>query len=250
MAVESGDPVMLDLCMPGQDAHAFMGHRIQPEHSYEWIMANKEDDPVAKKIRKLGKVGNLSAQYRTGPGTLMKVAAVQHGVKLVYAESDLVIRTYKGTYRRVPRYWNRQIQFAKRHGYVETLGGRRVNLGDYKNWRVFNEETAITDDMTWAHESTAINFPIQGVGADQKYLALLAARSYLPTVGGRFQMELHDGMFFRVPKGMGEKAAREIKQVLSNLPYKRAWGLRHALPIQFPVDVKVGPNWGSLKELH
>jgi DNA polymerase-1 len=250
MAVESGDPVMLDLCLPGQDAHAFMGHRIQPEHSYEWIAANREEDPVAKKIRKLGKVGNLSAQYRTGPKTLMKVAAVQHGVKLDFRESELVIYTYRKTYRRVPRYWNRQIQFAKRHGYVETMAGRRVNLGDYKNWRFFDEETKITDDMTWAHESTAINFPIQGVGADQKYLALLVIRNYLPTIGGRFLMELHDGIFFRVPKGMGERAARDIKRLLSNLPYKRAWNLRHDLPIQFPVDVKRGPSWGALKELH
>ena len=93
-----------------------------------------EEDPLAKKIRKLGKVGNLSAQYRTGARTLMRVAATQHGVKLEYDESELVIRTYRGTYRRVPRYWNRQIQFAKRHGYVETMAGRRVNLGDYTGW--------------------------------------------------------------------------------------------------------------------
>jgi DNA polymerase-1 len=249
MAVESGDPVMLDLCQPGQDAHAFMGSRIQPELEYDWIAQNRDDDPVAKAARKMGKVGNLSAQYRTGWLTLRKIAAVQHGVKLDAAEAELVIRTYRKTYRRVPRYWQRQIQFARVNGYVETLAGRRVNLGDYRTWRRVDEEKGMIDEI-WPHESTAINFPIQGVGADQKYLALLVARNYLPTIGGRFLMELHDGMFFRVPKGTGEKAAHEIKGLLSNLPYRKAWNLKSDLPIHFPVDVKRGPHWGALKELH
>jgi DNA polymerase I-like protein with 3'-5' exonuclease and polymerase domains len=240
MAVESNDPVMLGMCAPGEDPHSFMGSNIQPSLTYEWIKANREDNPVAKQIRKLGKVGNLSCQYRTGPITLVKVAAVQHGVKLDVGEATLVVGTYKRTYRRVPVYWARQIAFARKYGYVETLAGRRVQLGEPKTW--------VGDtDLTWAHESTSINFPIQGIGADQKYLALLVARNYLPTVGGRFVKELHDGMFFRVPKGLGEKASRDLKKLLSNLPYRRAWGLEYDLPVKFPVDVKHGPHWGALK---
>jgi DNA polymerase I-like protein with 3'-5' exonuclease and polymerase domains len=241
MAVESEDPVMLGMCAPGEDAHSFMASRINPSLTYEWIRANREDDPVAKKIRKLGKVGNLSAQYRTGPPTLRKVAAIQHSVALTGEEAVAIVKTYRQTYREVPRYWSRQIQFAKSFGYVDTLAGRRVQLGEYHTWPA---------DDRWKHESTSINFPIQGVGADQKYLALLVARNYLPKVGGRFLMELHDGMFFRVPKGTGEKCARELRQLLSNLPYRRAWGLDYDLPIKFPVDVKLGPHWGALKELH
>lgn len=249
MAVESGDEVMLGLCEPGQDSHAFMGSRIDPQFDYEWIMGNKEEDPEAKRIRKMGKVGNLSAQYRTGSKTLRRIAALQHGVKLSDHEADLVIKTYRQTYRRVPRYWSRQIQFARRHGYVETLAGRRVNLGDCRKWRYIDGDIADRRGI-WSHESTAINFPIQGVGADQKYLALLVARNYLPSVNARFLMELHDGMFFRAPKGTGEKVAREIGKLLSNLPYKRAWGLPKELPTRFPVEVKLGPHWGALKEVH
>jgi DNA polymerase-1 len=240
MAVESDDPTMLEMCAPGEDAHSFMASQIRPELSYDWIRANREEDPVAKKIRKLGKVGNLSCQFRTGWRTLMKVAAVQHQVKLSPAESEDITATYKRTYRKVPRYWSRQIQFAKQNGYVETIGGRRVQLGEFQNW----------GEQKWNHESTSINFPIQGAGADQKYLALLVARNYLPRVGGRFLMELHDGMFFRVPKAQGERAARDLRHLLSNLPYRKAWGLDYDLPVKFPVDVKRGPHWGALKELH
>lgn len=241
MAVESEDPVMLEMCAPGEDAHSFMASRIDTSLTYEWIRANREEDPRAKKVRKLGKVGNLSCQYRTGPVTLRKVAAVQHSVALSMYESEVVVRTYKDTYKRVPRYWRRQIQKARANGFIETLAGRRVQLGAFQTWGA---------DDVWKHESTSINFPIQGIGADQKYLALLVARNYLPTVGGRFLMELHDGMFFRVPRAVAEKAARELKQLLSNLPYRKAWALPYALPVHFPVDVKTGPHWGALKELH
>jgi DNA polymerase-1 len=216
-----------------------MASRINPDLTYEWVRANREEDPIAKAIRKLGKVGNLSCQYRTGPPTLRRVAAVQHKVKLSEEESIAVVSTYKKTYRKVPRYWATQIAFAKSYGYVETIAGRRVQLGEFQTW----------GEYKWAHESTSINFPIQGAGADQKYLALLVARNYLPKVGGRFLMELHDGMFFRVPKGQGERAARDLKRLLSNLPYKRAWSLDYELPVAFPVDVKRGPHWGALKEL-
>jgi len=168
-------------------------------------------------------------------------------VKLDEVEAAWIIRTYRKTYRRVRRYWHRQIQFAKEHGYVETLAGRRVNLGDYSSWRYIDPDGDHVDEI-WAHESTAINFPIQGIGADQKYLALLVARNYLHNDGGRFLMELHDGVFFRVPKANAERAAHEIKRLLSDLPYRRAWGLKRDLPTTFPVDVKRGPHWGALKE--
>jgi len=240
MAVESKDRTMLAMCAPGEDAHSFMASRIRLTLSYDWIKANREDDPAAKKIRKLGKVGNLSCQYRTGPNTLRKVAAVQHGVALSFPEASEITQAYRVTYPGVPRYWSRQIQFAKQHGYVKTIAGRRVQLGPYSEWPM---------DDRWKHESTSLNFPIQGVGADQKYLALLVARNYLPTVDGRFLMELHDGMFFKVPTVHAERAARELRKLLSNLPYRRAWGLDGDLPVMFPVDVKMGPHWGALKEI-
>jgi DNA polymerase-1 len=240
MAVASKDPIMLEMCAPGEDPHSFMAAQIDPAHTYDWIRANRDEDPIAKKIRKLGKVGNLSAQYRTGYRTLIQVAAVQHKVKLTPSDAETIILTYKQTYKRVPIYWRSQIALARSYGYVDTIAGRRVQLGEHQTWDA---------TLKWAHESTSINFPIQGAGADQKYLALLVARNYLPKVGGRFLMELHDGMFFRVPKGQGERAARDLKHLLSNLPYKKAWGLEQDLPVKFPVDVKLGPNWGDLKEL-
>lgn len=241
MAVESGDPQMLQLCMPGEDPHSFMGARIAGL-DYRWLQANAST-PEGKPKRQLGKVGNLSLQYRTYPATLMRVAAVQHKVKLTMVESKAIWSTYQTSYRKVPLYWKRQIQRAKAFGFVETLAGRRVELGFPDTWTYVDGK-----DASWSHESTAINFPIQGVGGDQKYLAILVAHDICTRYGARFYFELHDGIFFICPQDKSEAFGHEMKAALSNLPYERAWGVK--LPIQFPVDGKRGPSWGKLKEFH
>lgn len=238
MAVMSGDPTMLGLCEPGEDAHAYMGGRIA-RIPYEDMMRLKDTDPEIGAKRKAGKVANLSLQYRTSWRTLKLRARTDYDIKLSDIEAQAIHATYLTTYREVPRYWQRQIHKARRDGFVTTLAGRTVWLGEPTTW---------PQDRVWSFESTAINFPIQGVGADQKYLALCVASDYLPKVDGRFYFDLHDGLFFVVPKKYSQRAAREMKQILSNLPYEKAWGVK--LPIQFPVDAKLGPSWGELKEVH
>lgn len=239
MAVESNDMRMLELCQPGEDPHSFMGARVA-SWEYRKLMAGvAEGDDEAKKLRQMGKVGNLSLQYRTSANTLERVALVQYGLPLTPGEAKALHATYRTTYPGVKTYWRRQIDLAKLNGWVETQAGRRVQLGTYDTW---------DHDSDWSYESTAINFPIQGVGADQKYLALMVLRDYLPAVDGRLYFELHDGIFTVVPDRYAEKAAVEIKQLLSALPYEKAWG--RSFPIQFPVDAKLGKAWGDLKEVH
>lgn len=251
MAVESGDDQMLELCMPGEDAHAFMGAQVAGVE-YRWLQqvagdSSHPDYKNGKDKRQLGKVGNLSLQYRTSPPTLIRVAAVQYKLKLTETEARVIHGTYRTTYRMVPKYWKRQIEFARKFGYVKTLAGRRVQLGHSSTWK-WTDENGVSQDWTWGHESTAINFPIQGIGADQKYLGMLCMHDLCQRHDARFYFELHDGIFFVVPKDKSQKFAEEGKLLLSNLPYERAWDIK--LPIQFPVDGKIGPTWGQLKEFH
>jgi DNA polymerase-1 len=257
MAVMSKDRTMLGLCAPGEDAHAFMGAKIGNEHySMVRTAVHHPEWPLhdlAKKLRRAGKVGNLSLQYRTSANKLRTVARVQHGLIFSPTEAQAIHATYRVTYPCVPVYWATQINKAKLHGWVETIAGRRVWVGYGDSWNRMRvteingrvEESPV--DNKWQAESTAINHPIQGSGADQKYAALKLLRDYLPSVAGKFYFELHDGIFIIVPDHCAEKVAHEVKHMLSNIDYNRLWGVN--LPILFPVDCKAGRTWGTLKEI-
>lgn len=234
MAVQSGDPTMLKLCAEGEDAHAFMGARISGRSYPDMLLQAKDED--VKLARHMGKVANLSLQYRTSANTLVRVARVQYGLAMTVGQAKNIWRRYRETYPGVERYWKRAINDARLNGYAETYAGRRIQLGTGDTWANENQ---------WGLESTAINSPIQGSGADQKYLALAVARDYLPSVNGIFYYELHDGLFFVVPDAQAEKAIVELRDLLSALPYKKAWGKTPA--VEFPVDAKWGKSWGELE---
>jgi DNA polymerase-1 len=250
MAVMSGDQTMLEKCQPGEDAHSYMGGKIANISYKDMLQGIAEGDPKMKAMRQLGKVANLGLGYRTSAKTLHNVARVQHKLDISEIESKAIWSTYRTTYPGVLEYWNTQTKNARLDGWVETIAGRRVHLGEGSAWKktlAVSDILSTTLDNTWASESTAINFPIQGSGADQKYLALAVLKDYLKQVDGKFYFELHDGLFVIIPDHHAEKALHQIKYLLSNLPYKKAWGVD--LPVMFPVDAKHGKTWGDLKEL-
>jgi DNA polymerase I-like protein with 3'-5' exonuclease and polymerase domains len=150
-------------------------------------------------------------------------------------QAEMIHRTYQRAYPRVPAYWAQQIGQTKRLGYVETFAGRRVRV--VGNW---------DGPLGWSMGSTAINYRIQGTGADQKYLALAVLRPYLTKIGGYFAWDLHDGIYMYIPDGEVERAKVEIKYLLDNLPYKKAWGFTPPIPLTW--DCKVGKSWGTLKK--
>jgi DNA polymerase-1 len=234
MAILSGDPVMLDLCRDGEDMHAYMGAQIVGRDYRTLQVESGVKDSQAEKDRYLGKVANLSLQYRTFPKKLRSVARVQYGIPMELPEAQRIHRTYQQTYPQVPEYWKRQIRLVKSCGYAETLAGRRVQVvGDWDG------------AFGWSMESTSLNYPVQGTGADQKYLALSVIKPFLTQIGGLFAWDLHDGIYLWIPDDKVETAAHGIKRLLKELPYEKAW--EFTPPIPLPWDCKYGKGWGALK---
>lgn len=235
MAIASNDPVMLDLCTPGEDPHSYMGARIMRSDYRDLITQVHDDNKDAKAARQLGKVANLSLQYRTSAAKLRSVARVQYSLPMEMNQARNIHSTYQQAYRKVPQYWDKQIAMTRRTGYVETFAGRRVQVKG--NWE---------GTMGWSMGSTAINYRIQGTGADQKYLAMAVLKNKLIKLSAYFAWDLHDGIYLYVPDDKVQKAVVEIRPLLDNLPYARAWGFTPPIPL--PWDCKVGKSWGSLKE--
>lgn len=236
MAEASGDEVMKSLCMPGEDPHSYMSVQIEPKWTYqEFMRLNKEGDELVGNIRKAGKVSNLSLQYRTSAAKLLTVARVDYGLDMTMREAVHNHAVYPRTYKGVPKYWTKAIGVVQQTGYAETFGGRRVRVaGDW------------TSRLAWSMGSTAINFKIQGTGADQKYLAIACLKNLMHKAGAWLALEFHDGLYYFVPLDKLKQIASSAKRILDNLPYRQAWGYEPSIP--FPWDAKIGPNWGMLKE--
>ncbi len=234
MTILSGDPTMMKLCQPGEDAHSYMGSRIA-NLDYSTLMCDvKAGDQKAKDTRQMGKFANLSCQYRVGQKKLRTIARVQYDLPMTQPEADLIWITYQRTYPGVPRYWDRRVAETKRLGYAETLSGRRVKVeGDWSK-------------DAWRMGSTGINYPVQGTGADQKYLAIAAMKPLMVEMKARFFLDMHDGLYYDVPDENVEAFVHRGKKILDNLPYRAAWNFDPPIPL--PFDVKYGKTWGSLKE--
>lgn len=240
MAILSGDDTMLSLCQEGEDAHAYMGAAIMGiDYPHMKRVLHDEahrDYAEFKNGRQNGKTVNLSAQYRTSPAKIRFISQVQYGVPMTEQMSKQAHGMYRRTYRRVPVYWDNAIRIAQHQGYVETLAGRQVQLDGYAWGSSYN----------WMLESTALNYPIQGTGADQKYLALMCIKPLMVKHSAIFWFEMHDGVYFLVPDKAVNSFCAEGVALLAALPYKQAWGFTP--PIAMPWDCKTGPSWGGLKE--
>jgi DNA polymerase-1 len=235
MAIISGDETMLQLCQPGEDPHSYMGSNIVGREYRELQAAAKTDDEQAFHDRFLGKFANLSVHFRVGAKKLRSTARVKHNLPIELPETQRIISVYKQQYTKVPQYWNRTIQIVKNRGYAETLAGRRVQVvGDW------------TGRDAWSMESTAIIYPIQGTGGDQKYLAMQCLKPYILDIGAYFAWDLHDGIYLWVPDDKVTQMAVVGKQLLADLPYREAWDFTPPIPL--PWDCKFGPGWGALKE--
>lgn len=236
MATASNDQTMLNLCLPGEDAHSYMGSQIVGVDYMEMLRKVHEEDKTAGQNRYLGKFANLSLQYRTSARKLRSKARVDYDIPLELPEAQRIHATYQRVYPGVPDYWERQIAIVKSLGYVETFGGNRIKVeGDWNG------------TWGWSMGSTAINARIQGTGADQKHLAMAVIKDTLREFGGRLMFDLHDGLYMAIPSAVRPKAVDTLKRLLDNLPYQAAWGFTP--PIPMPWDCKVGKAWGRLKEV-
>ena len=230
----SNDPAFLEIYAKGLNPHAFTASKIAGI-SYNEIIRGKDHDDRLATIYKAGKITNLGENYRMGARTLWRDAHTQWGMTPTEAEARNWVRIWKSTYCGVISQWDRFIQKARHNGYAETLAGRRFYISQWSKYR-------------WASSSSAIITPIQGSGADMKYLAIAAMRKKFPEL--IFWGEIHDEIIYLFKPEIWEdniKICKRVKQLLDNLPYEKAWGWKPKVP--FTWSVSYGLNWKEQTEV-
>lgn len=238
MCIYSKDPKLTEIFQSGKDVHSNTGAAIAGM-DYDVFMKGLalKNETIAGPhgLRYQGKFTNLSNLYRIGIKTLRIKARVDYGMDVDWNTAKRWQDTIFREYVEIKTYWKEAIFRGREQGYAETLGGRRFGLNFWGN-----------KEMRWATESSAINTPIQGSGADQKELALAVMTRRFPLL--EFGFDLHDGLFVYPDAADDYKSTMlEVRDCLDHLPYGDAWGFEPEIPL--PWDASVGPSWGELEEL-
>ncbi|OYU95373.1 MAG: DNA polymerase I [Bacteroidetes bacterium B1(2017)] len=145
-------------------------------------------------------------------------------------EAAQIIEEYFKAYPGIKTYMDTTINFAKEHGYVETLLGRRRYLRDINSGNFTVRGFA---------ERNAINAPIQGSAADMIKMAMIKIHAALkdPANGiikSKMILQVHDELVF--------DAHKDEIELLKPLVVKN---MESAMELLTPVvaEVGVGNNW-------
>jgi len=205
----SGDENMKKAFSEGIDIHSMTGASV-----FEVGI-----DEVTGDMRRQAKIINFATIYGVSPFGLSQQADI--GVK----EAAEFIRIYFETYPGFKKYTEETIEFARSHGYVETLLGRRRAVLEITSEVNFRREGA---------ERVAINTPIQGTSADMIKLAMINISDELKKrkLKSKMIMQVHDELVFEVLEAESEEAKALVVDLMEK-----------ALELSVPVIVDAG--WGK-----
>ena len=211
MAHLSGDAALLKAFTDGLDVHRATAAEV----------FGVDATQVSSEQRRYAKVINFGLIYGMSSFGLARNLGIDNTAAKNYI--DRYFERYPG----VRRYMDDTVAFARAHGYVETVFGRRLILPEINGGNGPRKKAA---------ERQAINAPMQGTAADLIKKAMVAVQDVLQKEqrATRMIMQVHDELVFEVPDA-------EIGWVKSEVPKLMAGVAELKVPLL--AEVGVGPNW-------
>ncbi len=213
VAAISADPNMCEAFKTGKDIHTATAAKV----------FGVDEKEVTKEMRYKAKSVNFGIIYGQGAFGLADNLGISR------SEAKEIIDNYKKQFAGIQKYMDDTINFAREHGYVQTLMGRKRWLKDINSANFTVRGFA---------ERNAINSPIQGTAADMIKLAMIRIHEEFKQQGFRSKMllQVHDELVFDA-----HKSELDIIKPL----IKRCMQAALPLPNEVPADAEVGSglNW-------
>jgi DNA polymerase-1 len=187
-------------------------------------MFNVPLDQMTPDIRRRAKAINFGVIYGISGFGLAR------NLRIPRAEAQGFIDRYFERFPGIREYMAATIDFAKEHGFVQTLFGRRINTP---------EINAKGPGQGFARRA-AINAPIQGTAADVIRRAMIRMPAAIQGIPARMLLQVHDELLFEVEADAAPaliKAARDTME--------RANHPAVALKVPLTVDAGQGRNWAE-----
>jgi DNA polymerase-1 len=142
-------------------------------------------------------------------------------------EAADIIEQYFAQYPGIKRYMADTMTFAREHGFVETIMGRRRYLRDINS---------ANQTVRGFAERNAINAPIQGSAADMIKIAMVNIHKDIQdqNLQSKMTMQVHDELVFDVLK-------TEVGQMKAIISHR----MKTAIPTNVPIEIEIGEgeNW-------
>lgn len=153
------------------------------------------------------------------------------GLNISNKQAGEYIRKYFETYSDVKKYMDSNVAYAKEHGYVTTLLGRK---------RVIPEIKSSNYNLRSFGERAAMNMPLQGSSADIIKIAMCNVFDRLKKEGLRSKMilQVHDELVIDAYESEREAVTEILRTEMEN-----------AVQLKVPLTVEVhsGRNWYEAK---
>ncbi len=211
----SADEHLVRAFNEGEDFHAATAARV-------FDVPVDEVTPALRSRAKAVNFGIVYGQQAYGLATSLKIPR---------KEAQDMIDRYFAVYPGVRTFLDEQVAFARAHGYVSTMYGRKRHIKDI-NSRNFQ--------MRSFGERTAMNHPMQGTAADIIKIAMIRVADRLREEGlaAKLVLQIHDELDFEVPKDEIETLSELVRQTMEGVCELR---------VPLVADVSVGDNWAEAK---
>lgn len=213
VAAISGDENMIAAFKEDKDIHTATAAKVY----------GVEEKDVTKDMRRAAKAVNFGIIYGQSAFGLAENIGVSR------TEAKNIIDNYFAQYPSIKKYMDTSVNFAKEHGYVQTVMGRKRWLRD-----IYSANFTVRGYA----ERNAINMPIQGTAADMIKLAMATVHKELKkhNMATRMILQVHDELVFDVPENEVEEAKALIKTGM-----EKAMILPHEVPVN--AEAGSGNNW-------
>lgn len=195
----------------GQDIHALTASQV----------FNVPLEEITPEVRNKAKAINFGIIYGISPFGLAKQ------LKIDRAQAAHYIKLYHEQYPGITRYMEETVAFARQHGYVETLWGRRCYIPNIGTKNPILKAFA---------ERQAINAPLQGTNADIIKKTMIQIHAWLQEekLQTKMLLQVHDELIFESPLAEVDTVFKPIQLKMESIA---------ALKVPLIVGIGKGKNW-------
>ncbi|MEY8828456.1 DNA polymerase I [Sedimentitalea sp. XS_ASV28] len=181
-------------------------------------------DKMTPEIRRQAKAINFGVIYGISGFGLARNLRIPRG------QAQEFIDRYFERFPGIRAYMDDTKAFAKEHGYVQTLFGRRIHTP---------EINAKGPRASFAYRA-AINAPIQGTAADVIRRAMVRMPAAIEGLPARMLLQVHDELLFEVAEDAVDTVIERAREIMESAADPAVH-----LDVRLTVDAGQGANWAE-----